>query len=200
MFTGLIETQGIVTHVERADGGARIQVYAPEFGRDMALGDSVAVDGACLTVSQFQRGAFVADVSEETISKTTLGGLRQGEQGQPRARAASVRPARRPHGDGTRRGCRQAAHAAPVGQLDDLPVPGPAGADGLHRGQGVDRRRRHLADGRPDPGRELRRGGGARTPKRSPRSRTSRSAHRSTSKSTSWPSTSGTSSTSTPAA
>jgi len=80
MFTGLIETEGIVTHVERADGGARIQVYAPEFGRDMTLGDSVAVDGACLTVSQFQRGAFVADVSEETLRKTTLGGLRQGSK------------------------------------------------------------------------------------------------------------------------
>ena len=80
MFTGLIETQGIVTHVERAGGGAKLQVYAPEFGRDMALGDSVAVDGACLTVSQFQRGAFVADISEETISKTTLGSLRQGSK------------------------------------------------------------------------------------------------------------------------
>jgi len=80
MFTGLIETEGIVTNVERADGGARIQVYAPEFGRDMTLGDSVAVDGACLTVSQFQRGAFVADVSEETLRKTTLAGLRQGSK------------------------------------------------------------------------------------------------------------------------
>jgi riboflavin synthase len=80
MFTGLIETQGIVTHVERAGGGAKLQVYAPEFGRDMALGDSVAVDGACLTVSQFQRGAFVADISEETIAKTTLGSLRQGSK------------------------------------------------------------------------------------------------------------------------
>ena len=78
MFTGLIETQGIVTQVERANGGARLQVYAPEFGRDMALGDSIAVDGACLTVAQFQRGAFVTDVSEETLTKTTLGELRQG--------------------------------------------------------------------------------------------------------------------------
>jgi riboflavin synthase len=43
----------------------------------MGLGDSVAVDGACLTVAQFQRGAFVADVSDETLSKTTLGALRQ---------------------------------------------------------------------------------------------------------------------------
>jgi riboflavin synthase len=77
MFTGLIETQGVVTHIKKVSGGAQIQIYAPEFGRDMALGDSVAVDGACLTVAQFQRGAFVADVSDETLSKTTLGGLHQ---------------------------------------------------------------------------------------------------------------------------
>jgi riboflavin synthase len=77
MFTGLIETQGVVTHVQRVSGGAQIQIYAPEFGRDMALGDSIAVDGACLTVAQFQRGAFVADVSDETLSKTTLGTLHQ---------------------------------------------------------------------------------------------------------------------------
>jgi riboflavin synthase len=77
MFTGLIETQGVVTHVQRVSGGAQVQIYAPEFGRDMALGDSIAVDGACLTVAQFQRGAFVADVSDETLAKTTLGSLRQ---------------------------------------------------------------------------------------------------------------------------
>ena len=77
MFTGLVETQGVVTHVQKVSGGAQIQIYAPEFGRDMALGDSIAVDGACLTVAQFQRGAFVADVSDETLSKTTLGTLFQ---------------------------------------------------------------------------------------------------------------------------
>ena len=77
MFTGLIESQGVVTHVQKVSGGAQIQIYAPEFGRYMALGDSIAVDGACLTVAQFQRGAFVADVSDETLSKTTLGTLHQ---------------------------------------------------------------------------------------------------------------------------
>ncbi|MBI5231374.1 MAG: riboflavin synthase [Coriobacteriales bacterium] len=78
MFTGLIETQGIVTRVERVDGGARLEIYAPEFGRDMAIGDSVAVDGACLTVVQFVRGAFLVDVSGETLDKTTLGRIQQG--------------------------------------------------------------------------------------------------------------------------
>jgi len=78
VFTGIIETQGIITRADRISGGAQIEVYAPDFGRDMAIGDSIAVDGVCLTVVKFIRGAFVADVSAETIERTTLGGLRQG--------------------------------------------------------------------------------------------------------------------------
>jgi riboflavin synthase len=80
MFTGLIESEGIITRAERASGGLRLEVYAPEFGRDMAIGDSIAVDGACLTVVKFIRGAFLADVSEETASRTTLGSLKQGQK------------------------------------------------------------------------------------------------------------------------
>jgi riboflavin synthase alpha subunit len=56
MFTGLIETEGIITRVERAQGGARIEVYAPEFGRDMSIGDSISVDGGCFSVTNFLRG------------------------------------------------------------------------------------------------------------------------------------------------
>lgn len=78
MFTGLIESQGIVMRADRVSGGAQLEIYAPEFGRDMALGDSVAVDGACLTIANFARGAFVADVSEETLARTTLAGAKQG--------------------------------------------------------------------------------------------------------------------------
>lgn len=78
MFTGLIECEGIITRAERVSGGMRLEVYAPEFGRDMAIGDSIAVDGVCLTVVKFIRGAFLTDVSSETLDRTTLGGLRQG--------------------------------------------------------------------------------------------------------------------------
>ena len=78
MFTGLIEAEGIITRIERVEGGMRIEVYAPEFGRDMAIGDSISVDGACLTVVKFIRGAFLADVSEETATRTTLRELQQG--------------------------------------------------------------------------------------------------------------------------
>jgi riboflavin synthase len=78
MFTGLIETQGIITRTERVSGGMRLEVYAPDFGRDMAIGDSVAIDGACLTIVKFIRGAFLVDISEETLDRTALGRLQQG--------------------------------------------------------------------------------------------------------------------------
>ncbi len=80
MFTGLIESEGIITRTERVGDGMRVEVYAPEFGRDMAIGDSIAVDGSCLTVAKFIRGAFIADVSSETLQRTTLGSLRQGSK------------------------------------------------------------------------------------------------------------------------
>lgn len=75
MFTGLIECEGVITRAERASGGMRLEVYSPEFGRDMAIGDSIAVDGVCLTVVKFIRGAFLTDVSAETVDRTTLGSL-----------------------------------------------------------------------------------------------------------------------------
>lgn len=78
MFTGLIETKGIITRTERVAGGMRLEVYAPEFGRDMSIGDSVAVDGVCLTIVKFIRGAFLVDVSDESMQRSTLVELRQG--------------------------------------------------------------------------------------------------------------------------
>lgn len=78
MFTGLIECEGVITRAERTAGGMRLEVYSPEFGRDMAIGDSIAVDGVCLTVVKFIRGAFLTDVSAETLDRTTLGGLQPG--------------------------------------------------------------------------------------------------------------------------
>lgn len=80
MFTGLIEAEGIITRTERAGTGLRLEVYAPEFGRDMAIGDSISVDGACLTVVKFIRGAFIADVSEETVRRTTINTYSQGQK------------------------------------------------------------------------------------------------------------------------
>ena len=78
MFTGIIETKGIVARTERVAGGMRLEIYAPDFGRDMTIGDSVAVDGVCLTVVKFLRGAFLVDVSDETVARSTVSDLRQG--------------------------------------------------------------------------------------------------------------------------
>jgi len=78
MFTGIIETKGIVARTERHAGGMRLEIYAPDFGRDMAIGDSVSADGVCLTVVKFLRGAFLVDVSDETVARTTISELRQG--------------------------------------------------------------------------------------------------------------------------
>jgi riboflavin synthase len=78
MFTGIIETKGIVARTERVAGGMRLEIYAPDFGRDLAIGDSVAVDGVCLTVVKFLRGAFLVDISDETVTRSTLIELRQG--------------------------------------------------------------------------------------------------------------------------
>jgi riboflavin synthase len=78
MFTGIIETKGVVARTERVAGGMRLEIYAPDFGRDLAIGDSVAVDGVCLTVVKFLRGAFLVDVSDETVVRSTVGEMRQG--------------------------------------------------------------------------------------------------------------------------
>jgi riboflavin synthase len=80
MFTGLIECEGVITRAERTGGGMRLEVYSPEFGRDMAIGDSIAVDGVCLTVVKFIRGAFLTDVSGETLDRSTLGSLQPGSK------------------------------------------------------------------------------------------------------------------------
>ena len=78
MFTGLIEELGTVLGVEQVPEGIRLSV-ATGF-TDLAHGDSVAVDGACLTAVQLQPGRFTADVSAETLEKTTLGALVKGHR------------------------------------------------------------------------------------------------------------------------
>lgn len=80
MFTGLIETVGLVTRMEPVAGGAQLEIYAPDFGRDLAIGDSVAVNGSCLTIVSFDRGGFAVDVSSETIDKTTVRHMRTGSK------------------------------------------------------------------------------------------------------------------------
>jgi len=78
VFTGIIEAIGGVRGLTRAALGARLGIRAPALAGEIRLGDSIAVDGACLTVAALEAEAFWADVSAETLARTTLGDLRPG--------------------------------------------------------------------------------------------------------------------------
>jgi riboflavin synthase len=71
MFTGIIERTGKIAGVSPAGPGKRIRVEVGEIG--LVVGDSVAVDGACLTAEEVLPGGFIAYVSTETLKRTKLG-------------------------------------------------------------------------------------------------------------------------------
>jgi len=71
MFTGLIEATGRLAKFEGKGSGARIFVQCP-LADELEIGQSIAVDGACLTVSAAEPSGFWADVSRETLSRTTI--------------------------------------------------------------------------------------------------------------------------------
>ena len=77
MFTGIVKELGRVEAVERSEAGVRLRVGA-SFAGALREGDSVAVDGACLTAVELGSQAFAADVMNQTLSLTTLGELEAG--------------------------------------------------------------------------------------------------------------------------
>ncbi len=78
MFTGLVAEKGSVAAVERDAEGARIRVETP-LAAELRPGDSVAVNGACLTATESSESGFAADVMRQTLSLTTLGDLGEGD-------------------------------------------------------------------------------------------------------------------------
>jgi len=78
MFTGIVEDVGAIVSLSPLRGGTAIAVATNLPLETIAPGDSVAVSGVCLTVTSKGSGTFSADVSKETLSKTTLGGARPG--------------------------------------------------------------------------------------------------------------------------
>jgi riboflavin synthase len=74
MFTGIVKELGRVESIEASDDGARLRIAAG-LASELAEGDSVAVNGACLTATSVADGAFEADVMHQTLSLTTLGEL-----------------------------------------------------------------------------------------------------------------------------
>jgi riboflavin synthase len=78
MFTGIIEHIGIVDSLERHADGGRLTIHAPSVAPHLAVANSIAVDGCCLTVVALQNQRFSADLSAETIRKTAMGEWKAG--------------------------------------------------------------------------------------------------------------------------
>ncbi|KPK96153.1 hypothetical protein AMJ80_01605 [bacterium SM23_31] len=78
MFTGIIKTMGNVTSVQNRRERLYLKIEAKDFVHDLREGSSVAVDGACLTVTQIADNTFAVDAIRETLSKTTIPGYTVG--------------------------------------------------------------------------------------------------------------------------
>ncbi|MDP3937822.1 MAG: riboflavin synthase [Deltaproteobacteria bacterium] len=78
MFTGIVETLGRVRGITRVSGARRLTIEARL--PTLSLGESIAVNGVCLTVSRKGRGSFQAEVSPESVRRTALDGLRVGSK------------------------------------------------------------------------------------------------------------------------
>ncbi len=146
MFTGIVEELGEVVAVERLPDAARLTVRGPRVTAEACRGDSIAVNGVCLTVTDSSDKTFTADVMAETLRPDRARRAQPRIPGQPGAPGRAGRPARRPPGPGPRR--RDGG--------DPVPHPGralgrgahrhPAGPGPVHRAEGLD----HRGRGQPD--------------------------------------------------
>lgn len=78
MFTGIIEEIGKISNIKRGARSAILSIQASKVLEDAHLGDSIAVNGVCLTVTTLNGDVFTADVMNETLSRSSLGSLRAG--------------------------------------------------------------------------------------------------------------------------
>jgi riboflavin synthase len=79
MFTGLVQDIGTVESIESGAKGARLRI-ATKLGPEIASGDSVAIDGVCLTATSADANGFEAEAMNQTLELTSLGGLSAGDQ------------------------------------------------------------------------------------------------------------------------
>ncbi|MGI9083962.1 MAG: riboflavin synthase [Aeromicrobium sp.] len=92
MFTGIVEEKGTVTALEQLGDSVRLTIRGPVVTSDAAHGDSIAVNGCCLTVAGLDADTFAADVMAESLHRTSLGELAEGsEVNLERAMAAGAR-------------------------------------------------------------------------------------------------------------
>ena len=78
MFTGLIQAVGQVAAIERQESSARLEISSTEIAAQIAQGDSVSVNGVCLTVVSFDQSKFAVDVMVQTLNLTSTGSLEVG--------------------------------------------------------------------------------------------------------------------------
>jgi riboflavin synthase len=92
MFTGIIEEVGTVKEIKKGINSSRLMIEGKNILSDVKIGDSIAVNGVCLTVTSFGKTIFNADVMSETLSRSSLGSLSSGSQvNLERAMAANGR-------------------------------------------------------------------------------------------------------------
>lgn len=80
MFTGIIEELGTVKAVKKGAKSAELSIEGRKIFDDIHLGDSVAVNGVCLTVTEYSGNIFKADVMNETLMRSSLGSLKIGSK------------------------------------------------------------------------------------------------------------------------
>ncbi len=81
MFTGIVHSEGVVGAIEPRGGDVRLRIDCPQLDPASAsLGDSIAVNGVCLTAVELSATGFAADVSRESLKLTTLGELKSGQR------------------------------------------------------------------------------------------------------------------------
>lgn len=78
MFTGIIEELGRISAFEKTSGGAKLKISARKVTEDTREGDSIAVNGVCLTAIEIDSDSFSANLSPETLNRSTLGNLKIG--------------------------------------------------------------------------------------------------------------------------
>lgn len=80
MFTGIIEDLGTVRSVVALEQGKRLAVETALPAAELTIGDSITINGACMTVTEIGEGSFCVDVSAESLRRTTLGDLDEGQR------------------------------------------------------------------------------------------------------------------------
>ena len=92
MFTGIIEETGVVRGIKKGAKSAVLEIKGKKIFEDIHIGDSIAVNGVCLTVTWFSSDTFKADVMNETLKRSSLGVLKAGSMvNLERAMAANGR-------------------------------------------------------------------------------------------------------------